>query len=87
MNQVATQSRLILTPRGSGRASADVLRLENGKVVEHWDVIQEVLEASANSNGMFLTMWDGVHDPAYWTTGQEKISNGSVAASSSSEDP
>jgi predicted SnoaL-like aldol condensation-catalyzing enzyme len=31
----------------------DFFRLEDGKIVEHWDVIQEVPETSANTNGMF----------------------------------
>lgn len=29
------------------------LDLEDGKVVEHWDVIQDVPKQSANTNGMF----------------------------------
>jgi predicted SnoaL-like aldol condensation-catalyzing enzyme len=36
-----------------GRAIVDIFRLENGKVVEHWDVIQDVPEKPANQNGMF----------------------------------
>jgi predicted SnoaL-like aldol condensation-catalyzing enzyme len=52
-NLVATHSHLILKPGEPGRALADFFRLENGKVVEHWDVIQDVPERSANSNGMF----------------------------------
>ena len=52
-DMVAAHSHLVLTPGKPGRALADVFRLENGKVVEHWDIIQDVPESSANSNGMF----------------------------------
>ena len=36
-----------------GRAIVDIFRVAHGKVVEHWDVIQDIPEKSANSNGMF----------------------------------
>jgi predicted SnoaL-like aldol condensation-catalyzing enzyme len=35
------------------RAVVDIFRIENGKIVEHWDVIQEVPENSANDHPMF----------------------------------
>ncbi|HEX7853797.1 MAG TPA: nuclear transport factor 2 family protein, partial [Sphingobium sp.] len=38
---------------GKELASVEIFRVENGKIVEHWDVIQEVPEASANNNTMF----------------------------------
>ena len=39
-------------PENPGRAFADFFRLRDGKIVEHWDVIQEVPKVSANTNGM-----------------------------------
>jgi len=37
----------------AGSAIIEIFRLENGKIVEHWSVTQNVPEKSANSNGMF----------------------------------
>ncbi len=41
-------------PQDKGEAVVDIFRLDaNGKIVEHWDVIQAMPEQSANNNGMF----------------------------------
>ena len=55
-DMVVTHAHLDLepgNPSNPGRALADYFRLEDGKVVEHWDVIQDIPKTAANKNGMF----------------------------------
>lgn len=41
------------TPESRGNAIVDMFRIEDGKVVEHWDVVQAVPETALNDNTMF----------------------------------
>jgi len=54
---VAVHSRYLSAPAagasGLGQAVVDMFRLEHGRIVEHWDVTQEIPERSANDNTPF----------------------------------
>ncbi len=41
------------TPDQAGNAIMEIFRLEQGKIVEHWDVIQPIPAEALNQNGMF----------------------------------
>jgi predicted SnoaL-like aldol condensation-catalyzing enzyme len=50
---VIVHSHSVADPAKPGRAIADFYRLKDGLIAEHWDVIQDIPEHSANDNGMF----------------------------------
>ncbi len=52
-NYIILHVHSIREPGTRGRAIVDIFRLENNKIVEHWDVVQDIPEQSANKNGMF----------------------------------
>jgi predicted SnoaL-like aldol condensation-catalyzing enzyme len=40
-------------PNPHGESVVDIFRVENGKVVEHWDIIQPIPDSADNANSMF----------------------------------
>jgi len=52
-DMVWVHSHVTTGPEDRGNAVVDIFRLEEGKVVEHWDVGTPVPEKSMNDNSMF----------------------------------
>lgn len=50
---VVLHAHVTNSPDDRGVAVVDILRFEDGRAVEHWDVIQPIPETSANDNTMF----------------------------------
>jgi predicted SnoaL-like aldol condensation-catalyzing enzyme len=50
---VAIHHHLRTSPEDRGIAALDIFRFRDGKIVEHWDVLQPVPEKPANDNTMF----------------------------------
>ena len=50
---VVLHYHLKMFPDDLGQAVVDIFRVEDGRIVEHWDVMQAVPAESANTNGMF----------------------------------
>jgi predicted SnoaL-like aldol condensation-catalyzing enzyme len=50
---VVIHAHVTNSPDDRGVAVVDILRYENGRAVEHWDVIQPIPETAANDNTMF----------------------------------
>ena len=52
-DHVITHCHMRLTPESRGSAVVDIVRLQDGKIIEHWDVVQDIPEHPANPNTMF----------------------------------
>jgi predicted SnoaL-like aldol condensation-catalyzing enzyme len=50
---VVTHCHITNGENDRGFATMDIFRLEDGKIVEHWDVVQPVPDKPANTNTMF----------------------------------
>lgn len=50
---VFIHNHIKLNENDRGQAAVDIFRVKNGKIVEHWDVIQDIPEKSENKNTMF----------------------------------
>lgn len=50
---VYIHNHIQLNATDQGQAAMDIFRIQNGKIVEHWDIIQDIPEKAENSNGMF----------------------------------
>jgi predicted SnoaL-like aldol condensation-catalyzing enzyme len=53
---VLLHSRVVFVPGTAGLAVFDMFRFQDGKIAEHWDVIQEVPATTASGNDMFATL-------------------------------
>lgn len=58
-NLVTVHSHVTTDPDDElhGLAVFDLFRLENGLIVEHWDIIQNIPETTANGNSMFSDLY------------------------------
>jgi predicted SnoaL-like aldol condensation-catalyzing enzyme len=52
-DHVIVHVHVVRWPGDPGLAVVDIFRCENGEIVEHWDVIQDVPVKSINPNSMF----------------------------------
>ncbi|MGW4144161.1 nuclear transport factor 2 family protein [Streptomyces mirabilis] len=53
---VLLHSSGVLVPGTPGLAVVDIFRFQDGKIAEHWDILQEVPATTANGNDMFSTL-------------------------------
>lgn len=52
-DHVITHQHVIRWPGDTGFAVVDIFRIADGRIVEHWDVLQEIPAQPVNPNSMF----------------------------------
>lgn len=50
---VFIHNHITLKAGDRGQAAVDIFRVKDGKIAEHWDVIQDIPEKAENNNTMF----------------------------------
>lgn len=50
---VYIHNHIKLNAQDRGQAAMDIFRVKHGKIVEHWDIIQDIPEKAENNNTMF----------------------------------
>ncbi|MCZ0985938.1 nuclear transport factor 2 family protein [Streptomyces diastatochromogenes] len=53
---VLLHSKGVLVPGTPGLAVFDIFRFQDGRIAEHWDILQEAPQTTANGNDMFATL-------------------------------
>ena len=51
-DHVILHVHVVTGPDDPGLAVVDIFRVEDGKIIEHWDVVQTIPAEAANPNGM-----------------------------------
>jgi predicted SnoaL-like aldol condensation-catalyzing enzyme len=51
-DHVIAHTHAVRVPGGPATAIVDIFRLEDGRIAEHWDVMQQIPDTSRNPNGM-----------------------------------
>jgi predicted SnoaL-like aldol condensation-catalyzing enzyme len=55
-DMVLVHANVVFEPGTRGQSVVDMFRIQDGLIAEHWDVLQDVPEATANGNDMFSTV-------------------------------
>ena len=70
---VLLQSHTALTPGAAGQTTVDIFRVANGRIVEHWDNLQDVPATTVSGHDLFSTL----SSPETTSTGPESATGSS----------